>query len=145
LLMGLVALAVGSELLVQGAVATGTAMRVPEAVIGMTVVAFGTSLPELSTCIAAARKQSLGLILGNIIGSNTFNILSIVGLTAMIKPIGVDPVLLGLELWVTVGVAVVFSAWMLTVGRLTRPIGAVMVFGYVVFIVVQYLFSETIA
>jgi cation:H+ antiporter len=56
LLGGVIALAVGSELLVQGAVQTGTALGVPEAVIGMTVVAFGTSLPELSTCIAAARK-----------------------------------------------------------------------------------------
>ena len=76
---GVGALAIGSELLVQGAVQTGKALGVPEAVIGMTVVAFGTSLPELSTCIAAARKQSVGLILGNIIGSNTFNILSIIG------------------------------------------------------------------
>lgn len=139
LLGGLAALAVGSELLVKGAVQTGTAIGVPEAVIGMTVVAFGTSLPELSTCIAAARKQSVGLILGNIIGSNTFNILSIVALTAAIKPLDVDPVLLGMELWVTVSVAIVFSLWMLVVGRLTRPIGIAMMVAYVVFIAAQYL------
>ena len=139
LLAGLAALAVGSELLVNGAVQTGSAIGVPEAVIGMTVVAFGTSLPELSTCIAAARKQSVGLILGNIIGSNTFNILSIIALTAIIKPLDVDPVLLGMELWGTVAVAVGFSLWMLTVGKITKPVGIVMMIGYVVFIAAQYL------
>ncbi len=139
LLAGLAALAVGSELLVKGAVQTGTAIGVPEAVIGMTVVAFGTSLPELSTCIAAARKQSVGLILGNIIGSNTFNILSIVALTAVIKPLDVDPVLLGMEMWGTVAVAVLFTIWMLTVGRLTRPVGIVMMLAYVAFVAAQYL------
>lgn len=139
LLGGLGALAVGSELLVQGAVQTGTAIGVPEAVIGLTVVAFGTSLPELSTCIAAARKQSVGLILGNIIGSNTFNILSILGLTAIIKPLAVDPVLLGLDLWITIAVSGAFAAWMLTVGRLTKPIGLAMVAAYVAFVAIQYL------
>ncbi|MFQ1702593.1 calcium/sodium antiporter [Loktanella agnita] len=145
LLGGLVALAVGSELLVQGAVAAGTAIGVPEAIIGMTVVAFGTSLPELSTCIAAARKQSLGLILGNIIGSNTFNILSIVALTAIIKPLQVDPVLMGMEMWTTVIVSVVFAGWMLTVGKLTKPIGAAMLLAYVVFIAAQYIAPQMIA
>ena len=139
LLAGLAALALGSELLVTGAVQTGTAIGVPEAVIGMTVVAFGTSLPELSTCIAAARKQSVGLILGNIIGSNTFNILSIIALTAIIAPLDVDPVLLGMELWVTVAVTVAFAVWMLAVGKLTRPVGIIMMVGYVVFIAAQYL------
>ena len=139
LLGGLAALAIGSELLVKGAVQTGSAIGVPEAVIGMTVVAFGTSLPELSTCIAAARKQSVGLILGNIIGSNTFNILSIVALTAAIKPLDVDPVLLGMELWITVAVTVGFSIWMLAVGTLNRTAGIVLLMGYGAFLVAQYL------
>lgn len=139
LLAGLGALAIGSELLVKGAVQTGTAIGVPEAIIGLTVVAFGTSLPELSTCIAAARKQSVGLILGNIIGSNTFNILSIIALTAIIAPLDVDPVLLGADLWVTVGVAVLFALWMLAVGRLNRTTGIVMMAAYVVFVAAQYL------
>ena len=145
LLGGLIALAIGSELLVQGAVATGTAIGIPEAIIGMTVVAFGTSLPELSTCIAAARKQSAGLILGNIIGSNTFNILSIIALTAIVKPLSIDPVLMGVELWVTVGVTLVFAAWMLSVGKLTRPMGVVMVLAYVVFVAVQFIAPDLIA
>lgn len=145
LLGGLAALAVGSELLVQGAVAAGTAIGVSEAIIGLTVVAFGTSLPELSTCIAAARKQSVGLILGNIIGSNTFNILSIVALTALIKPLAVDPILLGPELWVTVGVAILFAVWMLTVGMLNRAMGIAMLVAYVIFIAAQYLAPQMAA
>jgi len=144
LLGGVGALAIGSELLVKGAVQTGTALGVPEAVIGLTVVAFGTSLPELSTCIAAARKQSVGLILGNIIGSNTFNILSIIALTAAIKPLVVDPVLLGMELWATIAVAVVFALWMMIVGKLTKPMGIVMMLAYVVFIAVQYLQPQVV-
>jgi cation:H+ antiporter len=139
LLAGLCALALGSEMLVKGAVVTGTLIGVPEAIIGMTVVAFGTSLPELSTCIAAARKRSVGLILGNIIGSNTFNILSIVALTSIIKPLDVTPVLMGMQLWATVGIAIGFSIWMLTIGKITKPVGIVMVIAYVAFMALQYI------
>ena len=145
LLAGLVALAVGSEMLVKGAVVSGTIIGVPEAIIGLTVVAFGTSLPELSTCVAAARKQSLGLILGNIIGSNTFNILSIVALTAIIKPLDVVPVLTGVQMWATVIVSVGFAAWMLTVGKITKTMGYVMVAAYVAFIAAQYLVPASAA
>ncbi len=139
LIGGLLALAVGSEMLVRGAVVTGTIIGVPEAIIGLTVVAFGTSLPELSTCIAAARKQSLGLILGNIIGSNTFNILSIVALTAIIKPLDVVPVLTGVQMWATVAVSVGFAVWMLTVGKINKTLGYAMVAAYVAFVAAQYL------
>ena len=139
LLGGLVALAIGSEMLVKGAVVIGSLIGVPEAIIGMTVVAFGTSLPELSTCIAAARKKSTHMILGNIIGSNTFNILSIIGVTAMIKPLAVTPVLMGMQLWATIGVAVGFAVWMLTVGKITKRIGIVMVAAYVLFMAAQYI------
>ena len=139
LLGGLVALAVGSEMLVKGAVVSGTIIGVPEAIIGLTVVAFGTSLPELSTCVAAARKKSLGLILGNIIGSNTFNILSIVAITAIIKPLDVVSVLTGVQMWATVIVSVGFAAWMLTVGKITRNMGFAMVGAYILFIAAQYI------
>ena len=126
-------------MLVKGAVVSGTIIGVPEAIIGLTVVAFGTSLPELSTCVAAARKKSLGLILGNIIGSNTFNILSIVAITAIIKPLDVVSVLTGVQMWATVIVSVGFAAWMLTVGKITRNMGFAMVGAYILFILAQYI------
>ncbi|MEL6839422.1 MAG: calcium/sodium antiporter [Pseudomonadota bacterium] len=145
LLGGLAALAIGSEMLVKGAVVTGTIIGVPEAIIGLTVVAFGTSLPELSTCIAAARKRSVGLILGNIIGSNTFNILSIIGLTAIIKPLDVDPVLAGVQMWATVAVTLGFVAWMLAVEKITKSVGYVMVTAYIGFVAAQYLVPKMVA
>lgn len=138
LLGGLAALAFGSELLVQGAVVAGTAIGVPEAIIGLTVVAFGTSLPELATCIAAARQRATDLILGNIIGSNTFNVLSIVGITAMVSPLSVDEALMGFDLWFMVGVSVLFALWMITVRRLTFATGIVMILCYVGFVAYQY-------
>ena len=138
LIGGLIALALGSEILVNGAVVAGRTIGVPEAVIGLTVVAFGTSLPELSACIAAARKQSTGFILGNIIGSNTFNILSIVALTAIVKPLDNFDVLVGFDMWFMVGVSVAFAAWMFTVGRITFALGAAMTVSYVAFVVWQY-------
>lgn len=136
---GFAALAVGSELLVKGAVTIGMALEVPEAIIGMTVVAFGTSLPELSTCIAAAAKKHTEMLIGNIVGSNVFNILSIVGITALIKPIAVDANLLGLSLWSMVGVAVLISGWLLAGKRLDRAHGIVLTVGYGVFITLQYI------
>lgn len=145
LLAGLAALALGSELLVQGAVAAGNAIGVPEAVIGLTVVAFGTSLPELSTCIAAARRRATDMILGNIIGSNTFNILSIVALTAIIKPLDVDTTLVGLDMWFMVLVSVGFAIWMFTVAKLNKVTGIIMVAAYIAFVVTQYLSSDLLA
>ena len=131
LLFGFGALAVGSELLVKGAVTIGTAIGVPEAIIGITVVAFGTSLPELATCIIAAAKKHTDMLVGNIIGSNVFNILSIVGITAMIKPISVDPALTGISLWVMAGSAAFIAAWLLAGLTLRRPLGVILVMAYV--------------
>jgi len=138
LAVGLVLLALGSEMLVQGAVFAGSALGVPEAVIGLTVVAFGTSLPELATCVAAARRRATDLILGNIIGSNTFNILSIAGITAMVKPLAVDATLVGFDMWFMGALSLIFAAWMLTVGRLAFSTGLLMAAAYSAFVIVQY-------
>lgn len=87
LLCGLIALAVGAEFLVRGAGTAARMMGVPELVIGLTLVAFGTSAPELAACVAAAMKKQLGMIVGNILGSNVFNIMSILGVAIMAKPV----------------------------------------------------------
>jgi len=91
--MGLVGLVVGAHLLVYGAVGAARLLEVPERVIGLTVVAFGTSLPELAAMVAAARRGEVELAVGNIAGSNLFNLLFILGTTALVKPIGVSPVM----------------------------------------------------
>jgi len=142
LLGGIAALAFGSELLVSGAVVAGQVLGVPEAVIGMTAVAIGTSLPELTASITAVKKGEIELMFGNIIGSNTFNILSIVGLTAIIKPLAVEPVLTGFELWFMVAVSVGFAAMLFTQRRFNRVVGFAFLGVYLAFTL--YQFRDTI-
>jgi cation:H+ antiporter len=89
LVSGLLLLTVGARLLVDSAVAIATGLGVGAAVIGVTIVAAGTSLPEIATSVLAARRGHREIALGNIVGSNTFNILSVLGLSALVAPTGV--------------------------------------------------------
>ena len=86
ILVGLACLIGGSNLFVDGATAVATTLGVSEAVIGLTIVAGGTSLPELATSVVSARKGNSGIAIGNVLGSNVFNILAILGLTGVISP-----------------------------------------------------------
>ncbi len=135
---GFVALMVGSELLVRGAVVAGGVIGVPEAIIGMTAVALGTSLPELTASLAAAAKRETSLMFGNIIGSNTFNILWIVGATALAKPLVVDSSLLGLELGFMVAVSVGFAAMLWMGITISRKVGFGFLAAYIAFTLYQF-------
>lgn len=86
ILVGLACLIGGSNLFVDGATAVATKLGVSEAVIGLTIIAGGTSLPELATSVVSARKGNSGIAIGNVLGSNVFNILAILGLTGVISP-----------------------------------------------------------
>ncbi|WP_449029138.1 calcium/sodium antiporter [Prevotella jejuni] len=86
ILVGLACLIGGSNLFVDGATAVATKLGVSKAVIGLTIVAGGTSLPELATSVVSARKGNSGIAIGNVLGSNVFNILAILGLTGVISP-----------------------------------------------------------
>ena len=88
---GLLLLLVGGELLVRGAVASAKSLGVSPLLIGLTLVGFGTSTPELVTSVTAALNNSPGIAVGNVVGSNTANILLILGLAAMIYPLAIDP------------------------------------------------------
>lgn len=138
IVVGIAALAAGSELLVRGAVTAGGVLGVPEAIIGLTAVAIGTSLPELTAAIAAAAKRETDMMFGNIIGSNTFNILSIVGLTAITKPLVVDPVLSGFDMWFMVAVSVGFAAMLMARVPISRPVGIGFLAVYLAFTVLQF-------
>lgn len=94
LVAGLILLIVSSRMLVWGAVEIATALGVSDLVIGLTIVAIGTSLPELASAVAAARKRVPELVLGNIIGSNIFNTLAVVGIAGMIHPLDINPAVL---------------------------------------------------
>ncbi len=89
LFVGLVLLVVSSRILVWGAVEVATALGVSDLMIGLTIVAIGTSLPELAAAVAAARKKAHDLVLGNIIGSNIFNTLAVVGIAGLIHPLDI--------------------------------------------------------
>lgn len=136
--LGIATLVIGSEILVQGAVAGGYAIGVPEAVIGMTVIAFGTSLPELTACVAAARKGQSDMIVGGIVGSNIFNILSVMAVSAAVRPLIIDPRFAQFDLPIVLAVTAVFSVFLLFVGRINRPVGIAMAAAYLLFTVAQY-------
>lgn len=91
ILLGLVLLLIGGEMLVRGAVASAKSLGVSPLLIGLTLVGFGTSTPELVTSVTAALNNSPGIAVGNVVGSNTANILLILGLAAMIYPLAIDP------------------------------------------------------
>jgi cation:H+ antiporter len=97
LIVGFGMLLVGADLLVQGAESLAHKMGVSDLVIGLTVVAVGTSLPELAVSIVAALRGDTTIAIGNIIGSNIFNLLAVVGVAGMISPAGLDPAVLTLH------------------------------------------------
>ena len=90
MVVGLAALIGGSNLFVGGATEVARALNVSDAVIGLTIVAGGTSLPELTTSVVAAKKGNSGIAIGNVLGSNVLNILFILGLTGMISPMHIE-------------------------------------------------------
>ncbi|MCB9987936.1 MAG: calcium/sodium antiporter [Rhodospirillales bacterium] len=143
LVMGLILIALGAEFLVRGAKVGAAIIGVPEAVIGLSVIAVGTSLPELSTCIIAARKNHSDIIVGNIIGSNVFNIMMILGATAAIKPIimgELAPQLINIDIWVTLAVSLLLTVLLLIYKKITKPIGILFIAAYMVYIVATYAF-----
>jgi cation:H+ antiporter len=129
ILVGLGALMAGAYLLVTGATGIARALGISETVIGLTVVAVGTSLPELATSVVAARRGEAGLALGNILGSNVFNIFAILGLTALLIPIPVPPGLTHVDLAFFAGSALILVAF-LVIGRIGRGAGLLLLLLY---------------
>ena len=141
LVLGLLAIAGGAELLVRGAQESAGLIGVPEAVVALSVVALGTSLPELSTCIISVRKGHAGIALGNIIGSNVFNILMILGVTAAVKPIvagSFAPQLVSFDIWVVALCALVFALLLVFLGRIPKVAGYVFCAAYLAYNIYIY-------
>jgi len=136
---GLAGVAFGAHLLVEASVVVARSIGMSEAVIGLTVVAVGSSLPELATTIVAAYRKHAGVALGNVIGSSVFNILGILGLVAVIHPISAPEEFANQHIWIMLGVTAfvltpVFAGW-----RISRLLGAVFVLLYAGFIAIQYV------
>ena len=134
--LGLVALMLGARWLVDGAVTIARGYGISEAFIGLTIVAVGTSLPELATSLMAAFRRHSEIALGNVVGSNIFNIFGILGITAIVSPIPVAGRFLSFDLPVMIGVSVVLAALLLllrpTLGRIT---GVALLAAYVAYVV----------
>lgn len=131
---GLVALMLGARFLVDGAVGIARGYGLSEAFIGLTIVAVGTSLPELATSMIAAIRRQSEIAIGNIVGSNIFNILGILGVTALITPVPVASRFLPFDLPVTIAVSLALTALLLTRPVIGRGVGVVMLAGYVAYI-----------
>lgn len=136
---GLAALVGGSVLLVDGATAIARDLGVSEAVIGLTLVAVGTSLPELATAVICSLKKQGDLIIGNILGSNLFNILAILGVTALLKPIPASAQMLAFDIWVMLAASLFIALLLLRGIRMGKIIGAAMMTAYTAYTFYLYL------
>lgn len=131
---GIIGLYFGSELLVNNAVKISREFGVSERIIGVTIIAIGTSLPELITSIIAALSKRTDLALGNILGSNIMNILSIIGITAIIKPINVSQEFISSDFLWMIGITILLFFVMQTKKRVSKVEGGVLLFSYLAYL-----------
>lgn len=145
LLVGLVLLALGSRILVGGAVYIATSLGVSEMIIGLTIIAIGTSLPELAASIMSARKGQHGIALGNVIGSNIFNLLGVMAIPALISPVVIEAD----ALWRDYGLMLMLTLFILALGfkarrggHISRPIGGLLLLIYVMYMFLLYTIAR---
>ena len=131
---GLVLLLIGARLLIDSATDIARTFGVSEAVIGLTIVAIGTSLPELATSVVAAFRGERDIALGNVVGSNIFNILSILGITALVTPIPVEARFLSVDVPVMIGVSLLLVAVIWFGKGMGRAAGAAFLLAYAVYV-----------
>ncbi len=123
LVLGLIGLPLGADLLVTNATIIAKTYGITDTVIGLTLVAVGTSLPELATTVMAALRRQADVALGNVIGSNMFNLLAIIGIASFVGPMPVDPEFLRFDLWVMLGASVLLAPFVFMGRDLTRRWG----------------------
>lgn len=128
--LGLAALVGGSKALLLGATSLARAAGVSEAVIGLSLVAVGTSLPELATSLVAAWRHQADVAVGNVVGSNIFNLLGILGTAALVRPLPVDPAMARSDVWIMLGAAVLLLPFLITGWRLNRAEGLFLLVAY---------------
>ena len=140
LLLGLIGLPLGASLLVDNATIIAKEFGVSDTVIGLTLVAIGTSLPELATTVMAALRRQADVALGNVIGSNMFNLLAIIGVAGLVGPIQVDPAFLRFDLWVMLGASLLLIPVVYLGQNITRLWGIVLSVLYAVYLIVVLAF-----
>ncbi|MBE1285716.1 MAG: calcium/sodium antiporter [Rhodobacteraceae bacterium] len=134
LVLGLIGLPLGADLLVDNATIIARMYGISETVIGLTLVAVGTSLPELATTVMAALRRQADVALGNVIGSNMFNLLAIIGVATFVGPIPVDPAFLEFDLWVMLAASLVLIPFVFFKKDITRTWGVALTCLYFVYV-----------
>ena len=140
--IGLVGLALGADMAVRGAVFVGERIGLSQAIIGLTIIAVGTSLPELATCLVAAVKGQHDISIGNLVGSNIFNTLLVVGTAGVVRPFTIVQRLAGVDYWIMIVVSAAFAS-VVIIGRriIGRTAGAMLLCGYVAYMVYLLAYS----
>ena len=139
LIGGLALLLLGADRFLVGAVGLGQMFGVPEAIIGLTVVAVGTSLPELAVSIIAAIRRHADVAIGNVLGSNIFNLLSILGIASILQPLPFGGRLLAVDQWALLGVSILLLLFLFFGLSLSRLKGAVLLLVYLVYVVTMFV------
>jgi cation:H+ antiporter len=139
LVVGIATLTGGAALLVDGVIGVARRFGISEAIIGLTVVAVGSSLPELATAIISSIQKQSEMVLGNIIGSSIFNVLAILGVTALIQPIPVSPQMMAFDVWVMIAATLLLTLLIVMGIKIGRRIGSLMVMGYLSYVIWLYL------
>ena len=141
LVIGLIVLALGSRILVGGAIYIATNLGVSEMIIGLTIIAIGTSLPELAASVMSARKGQHGIALGNIIGSNIFNLLGVMAIPALISPVVIEAD----SLWRDYGLMLALTLFVFAIGfkardggTISRFAGSLLLLVYVMYMLLLY-------
>ncbi|MFQ5528134.1 MAG: calcium/sodium antiporter [Thermoanaerobaculia bacterium] len=137
-LLGLVLLFAGAEALIQGGLSIARKFGISERVIGLSLVALGTSLPELAASIVAALKKEGDIVLGNLIGSNVFNVLCILGVTAVVRPVELDWLSSWPDLVVMLALSALIWPFLATRLKLERWEGFLLLGGYVVYMALLF-------
>lgn len=141
LLSGIVGVVFGADFLVGAAVGIASELGISESVIGLTIVALGSSLPELATTIVAAYRKHSDVALGNVIGSSIFNILGIVGLVSIIQPIIIPGEIASFDIWYMLAGTILAIILVIISNVLTRSMGYFLIIAYASFIALQYFSS----
>lgn len=138
IVIGLAGLVFGADLLIKGALFIARAAGLSEVVIGLTLVAVGTSLPELATVMIAAMRGQSDVALGNVLGSNIFNVFMILGILSLVSPFHVAPQVIAFDLWVMLGSSVILLPLLLWRGKISRWHGGVFLLLYILYIARQF-------
>ena len=137
-IIGLILVVVGAEWLVTGSTELAMAFGVPEEVIGLSIIALGTSLPELATSIVAAYRGHTDLCVGNVLGSNIFNLFGITGVTALLIPLPFSQKIMQFDLWVLLIATIILLPFLLKHQKLYRLVGVFFLIAYISFIACQF-------